>query len=118
MQVGIDIVEIERFRQVDFKKFVEKYLTEKEMQHLLKKTNKYETIAGMYACKEAVLKAFKIGIGNGVKLKEIEILYENEIPVLNKNETILNLLKKYNLKDIDINISHSDTDAIAICIIN
>lgn len=117
MQVGIDIVEIERFKEVDFKKFIEKYLTEKEMEHLLKKTNKYETIAGMFACKEAVLKAFKIGIGKGIKLKEIEILYNDDIPSINKNETILRLMKERNLTDIDISISHSDTDAIAICVI-
>lgn len=117
MQVGIDIVEIERFKEVDFKKFIEKYLTEKEMGHLLKKPDKYETIAGMFACKEAVLKAFKIGIGKGVKLKEVEIIYNDDIPSINKNETILRLMEERKMTEIDISISHSDTDAIAICVI-
>lgn len=118
MQVGIDIVEIERFREVDFKKFIEKYLTENEMEYLLNKHDKYETIAGIYACKEAVLKAFKIGIGNGVKLKEIEILHDNNMPILNKNKIVTRLMKERNLTDIDINISHSEINAIAICVIN
>ena len=118
MQVGIDIVEIERFREVDFKKFIEKYLTENEMKYLLNKHNKHETIAGIYACKEAVLKAFKIGIGKGIKLKDIEILHQDDIPILNKNNTILKLMKERNLTQIDVNISHSEVNAIAICIIN
>ena len=117
MKTGIDIVEIDRFKILDTKKFLEKYFTINEIEYISTKKNKFETIAGMYACKEAVLKAFKIGIGQGISLNEIEILHSNDIPEVNNNSIIKKLMINENAKEIDVNISHSDKYAIAICII-
>lgn len=118
MKTGIDLVEIDRFKILDTKKFLEKYFTINEMDYISTKKNKYETIAGIFACKEAVLKAFKIGIGVGISLKEIEILHENNIPFVNNNEILIKLMQNEKAKEIDVNISHSENLAIAICIIN
>ena len=118
MKTGIDMVEIDRFRLTNYEKFLEKYFTMSEIEYVLSKTNKFQTIAGIYASKEAVLKAFKVGIGKGISLKEIEIGHFNNIPFVTKNETIKNLLKNENLNEIDISISHTENLAISICIIN
>ena len=118
MKTGIDLVEVDRFKLIDTKKFLEKYFTIKEMEYILKKKNKFETIAGMFACKEAVLKAFKVGVGMGISLKQIEILHENGVPLVNVNDIVKKLMLNENAKEIDVNISHSDKFAIAICIIN
>lgn len=118
MKVGIDIVDVSRFQNNQFVNFTEKYLTKNEIDYLKNKPNKYQTLAGIFACKEAILKAFKVGIGCGIPLNEIEILHENSVPFVNINETIIKLMKKFNVKDIDINISHTETQAIAICVIN
>ena len=118
MKVGIDIAEIERFKLINVKQFIVKYLTMNEIEYVMRKSNIYETIAGIYACKEAVLKAFKIGIGNGVSLKDIEILHdENNVPKLNMNAVVKKLLEQNNCKEADISISHSEVNAIAICVI-
>lgn len=118
MKTGIDLVEIDRFRMVGYEKFLEKYFSLSEIEYVLTKKNKFETIAGIFACKEAVLKAFKIGIGNSVSLKQIEIGHFNNIPFVVENEVIKTLLKKENCLQIDVSISHSENLATAICIIN
>lgn len=118
MKTGIDLVEIDRFKILDTKKFLEKYFTINEIEYISTKKNKFQTIAGLYACKEAVLKAFKIGIGQGISLKEIEIIHNNDIPEVNNTEIIKKLMINENAKEIDVNISHSDINAVAICIIN
>ena len=118
MKTGIDLVEIERFKMVGYEKFLEKYFTLTEIEYCLSKKNKFETIAGIYAAKEAVLKAFKIGIGNGISLKQVEIGHFDNIPFVAENEMIKKLLKKENASQIDLSISHSENLAISICIIN
>lgn len=118
MKTGIDIIEIERFKMLDAIKFLDKYFTIDEVNYIASKKNKFQTIAGMYAAKEAVLKAFKIGIGNGISLKDIEIFHENGYPMVKQNKIIKNLLEKQNSKEIDVNISHCENYALAVCIIN
>lgn len=117
MKVGIDLIDIDRFKLTDYRKFLEKYYTIKEIEYVLTKKKKFETLAGIYALKEAVLKAFKIGIGAGVSLKEVEIGHFNNVPFVVENEKIKELLKKENLTKIDVSISHSESLATAICII-
>ena len=117
MQVGIDIVEIKRFNLNNINQFCEKYLTKNEQYYLNNKSNKAQTLAGIYACKEAVLKAFKIGIGNGVKLTDIEIFHENSVPKINLNSIVKTLMNNINATKIDVSISHSNTLATAICVV-
>ena len=117
MKVGIDLIEIDRFKMLDYRKFLGKYYTIGEIEYILTKKKKFETLAGIYALKEAVLKAFKIGIGAGVSLKEVEIGHFENIPFVVENEKIKELLKKEDLSKLDVSISHSDSHATAICII-
>lgn len=118
MKVGIDIVEVERFNINNLESFLEKYYTVNEIIYINSKKNKLQTIAGIFACKESVLKAFKIGIGLSISLKEIEIGHNNNIPRLVENACVLQLKKENNITNIDVSISHTDKNAIAICIIN
>lgn len=117
MKTGIDIVEISRFNDIDINNFMNRFFTKNEIEYVNTKNNKLQTIAGIFACKEAVLKAFKLGIGKGIKLTDIEICHNDGAPFIFENQIIKQYLKQYNLKEIDVNISHSKTSAIAICII-
>lgn len=117
MKTGIDIEEIGRFEKINIEKFMDKYFTENEKKYVFSKKNHLETLAGIFCGKEAVLKAFKIGIGKGISLKQIEIEHNNGVPNVKRNETIENLLKKENLTEIDISISHTKNLAEAVCII-
>ena len=116
MKVGIDIEEVDRFLDINLEKFCDKYFTEYEKQYAIKKG--IQTIAGIYSCKEAVLKAFGIGIGNGVALKNISIIHTCKgKPILEENETLKQLLIKYNVTEYDISISHTKHLAQSICIL-
>lgn len=117
MKVGIDIEEIDRFKNINLDCFCNKYFTEYEKQYYLKKG--IQSLAGLYSCKESILKAFGIGILNGVALKDISILHdENGKPYVEDNKTMVELKSKYNITCIDISISHTKTMVESICVMN
>lgn len=127
MRTGIDLVLVERFK--DIAKNLEKskkIFTETEIKYINSKRGKCDndlklppylkTIAGIYAAKEAVLKALGVGIGNGIGLNEVEIDHENEgacVVKLTKNAE--KWQKKHKISQISVNISHDGDYATAIC---
>lgn len=119
MSIGIDIVNINRIKKIIEKnrdKFYEKIFTEKEINYIFKRNHKSQTIAGLFASKEAVSKVLGKGIGD-INWKDIEILHDNNgKPFLNRNKKIKQNLKKINLADIQISISHERNYAIAFAI--
>ncbi|MBC7766346.1 MAG: holo-ACP synthase [Hyphomonadaceae bacterium] len=70
---GIDIVEIERVRDAIFKneRFIFRYFTEAERTYWQSRSSKAESLAGIFAAKEAVIKA----IGSGY-MQDIEINHD------------------------------------------
>ena len=117
MQVGIDTIEIDRLGEItkDINK-LKKMFSENEIEYFNKFTNKLEHIAGFFCAKESFSKALKCGIGDNFNLLDVEVLHEKVgAPYLN----IINSDLKNKLKDkkIDISISHSNTIAVATCII-
>lgn len=106
IKTGIDVVEISRFENMkNPDEFLKRVFTDREAEYFSKKKNKWESIAGFYAAKEA----FSKFLGTGVRdfsLKDIEIAH-NELGkpyILFKGGKI----------DADLSISHSDTVATAI----
>lgn len=114
MKIGCDIIKVSRIRELD-NSFFNKYFTEKEIEYANKKYDKYQTLAGIFSAKESLLKALKIGIGNGLALTDIEVLHKLDgSPYYNKE-----LLKNKNIlfKEISLSISHTDENAIAYTVI-
>lgn len=120
MEVGIDTVEISRFTNLlknDL--FLNKYFDKSEQEYIRSKSKPEQTLAGLYAVKEAILKAFGNGIGGGIDLKQIIVNHkENGKPFVVINEPIKKALKNDNLTEIKISITHDNNNAIAICILN
>ena len=118
MDCGIDIVKIDRIEGLSKNdSFLKKYFTESEQEYITSKSNSAQTVAGLYACKEAVLKAFGIGIGGGVDLKEINILHQNGKPSIEVTPKINYYLVGKNCTEIAVSISHDGDYATAICVI-
>ena len=117
--IGCDITKIERFEKfVCDEKFLNKYFSFNEQEYISKKQNKVQTLAGLYACKEAVLKAFQIGIGNGVALNDVEISHnEFGAPVIVLSKKLKELLEKHKKQTINISISHDGEYAFAVCMV-
>lgn len=107
---GIDIVYIPRFAKIKNNlTIIKKLFTDAEIAYF---TNKdIDTIAGIYASKEAALKALELGI-NDISLKDIEVLHkDNGAPYLNLHNEAKEKAKDFNLS---LSISHDHDYAIAI----
>ena len=116
--IGIDIVEVERFEKHSKDDiFVQKHFNLSEVAYLSQKgVGFHQSLAGLFACKEAVLKALKIGIGKQLQLKDIEVLHDqNGAPYVLINDKIKKILKSINKTEINVSISHSNKIAISIC---
>ncbi|PWU68061.1 MULTISPECIES: holo-ACP synthase [Gracilibacillus] len=112
--IGIDIVELDRIREMATKqpRFISRILTKKERdlyENLSSDKRKIEFLAGRFAAKEAFSKAIGTGIGK-VSFQDIEILTNLEgAPIFYSNITE---------KDkIFVSISHSKAYATAQVII-
>ncbi|MDR0268558.1 holo-ACP synthase [Paenibacillus sp.] len=90
--IGHDVLEIKRISillsgQLGFK-FMERVLTEKERDEARKRGGKLtEFVAGRFAAKEAISKAFGCGIGSIISFGDIEILPDSmgrPVPVLSQ----------------------------------
>src|SRR5512134_556582 len=79
VSVGVDLAEVERIRKAledprIGKRFRERVFTPKEIQYCEKKRRgKYESYAGRFAAKEAVMKALGRGWGAKVRWLDIEV---------------------------------------------
>lgn len=119
MECGIDIVKIDRMVELSKNPaFVEKYFTLQEKEYLLSKNDSPQTMAGLYAAKEAVLKAFGLGIGGGIDLKDINILHQNGKPQIEVTPKINYYLVGKNCTQISVSISHDGDYAIAMCVLS
>ncbi len=76
VNIGNDIVEIERFEKIHINRFLERYFTENEISLFKSRKNTYKVIAGNYAVKEALSKCLGTGI-RGFRLKDIEVLRDD-----------------------------------------
>ena len=73
----------------------------------------------MFCAKESLLKALGIGIKNGIQLNEIEVNHdENGKPYYNLSENAKKILNDFDISEIDLSISHTDSIATAICVMN
>ncbi|WP_099320666.1 NAD(P)H-hydrate dehydratase [Anaerococcus sp. Marseille-P3625] len=100
--IGIDIVEIKRF---SFKKNIIKIFTKEELDYASSKANYCQSLAGIFAAKEACLKAYGLKISSIIR-KKIEIRHINNIPILYIDSVKTNA---------SISISHDGDYAVAVC---
>lgn len=120
MLVGIDVLDVVRMEKfVQNEHFLEKYFTPYEIEYVQKTNRQTLSLAGIFAAKEAFLKALGIGIGGGIALNDIEIRHDTNgkpfLDVLSNKSKIM--LKTMSVEEIAISISHADEIATAICII-
>ncbi len=112
--IGIDLVKIDRIKRFTERfgnKALSKFLCNDEIK-LAKTTN---TIAGFWAAKEAISKALGLGISQKCGFFDIKI-YKDE-----KNKPYFklskNLIKEFNITDLDLSITHEGGFAIAVAYI-
>ena len=114
--IGIDIVDVDRFNDlVNSDSFLSKYFSSYEVEYIKSKHTKTQTMAGLFACKEAFIKALGEGIGGAFNLKDINVKHNlNGKPFIDVTDKLKNYFKQHNFNQIECSISHTDKLAIAI----
>lgn len=116
--IGTDIIEIKRIQEAVLKtpSFLNKIFTHQERSYFKSKSNRAETIAGIFAAKEAVSKALGTGFRQ-FSPSDIEIIPDKlgkpEVYLLNKADELKSTLGITNLQ---VSISHCKDYAVAYVI--
>ena len=112
---GVDLIEIDRVKKSieNTNKFTEEIFTEKEIEYCeSKKASKYQHYAARFAAKEATFKAISRFLKN-----KTDISWKN-MQVVNEKDGKPNIefigISFPQIKSIDISISHSKGNAIAL----
>jgi len=115
--VGIDIVNVEFISNLSEKSF-DRIFLKSEISYCKKKENPDLHFAGRYACKEAILKSFGLSKDAGLMYNFIEIINNRDgRPFVNFHGNLLKYIKKNNISNVHISISHNKEFAVAIAIV-
>ncbi|HHY71431.1 MAG TPA: holo-ACP synthase [Thermoanaerobacterales bacterium] len=117
MEIGVDIVEINRIKKACHRKsFENRFFTLRELEGIRGKKNYYTHLAGKYAAKEAVVKAIGTGFRN-MKWKDVEILNQSSgKPIAVLSGKARGIFESKNFGNILVTISHSKEYAIAFAV--
>lgn len=110
--LGCDIIEIDRIAKSVEKfgdDFVSKILSSREFEIYIKRGRHAEFLAGRFAGKESVSKSLGTGIGRGYSFTDIEILPDE------LGKPVVYLCGRL-AENIEVSISHSRENAIAVSI--
>lgn len=116
--IGNDILEISRIAGlVQDERFVERVFTAEEQIHATMTARADEIYAADFSAKEAVLKAFRIGL-DGFSLVDIEVLRnENGAPYIELHGTLKDFAERLKVKEIHLSLSHDKGLVSAFCVI-
>ncbi len=121
--VGVDLVEVERVRRAlehakTGLRFRDRVYTEKEIEYCEGKVQgRYQSYAGRFAAKEAVMKALGRGWGSKVGWLDIEILPflggQPKVSLLNKTSIYA---RELGIRSFSVSITHTKELAMAYVI--
>lgn len=119
--IGTDFVEVSRIEKILQRwgdRFIGKVYSLDEIKYCQTKASPAMHYAARFAAKESFLKSLGIGLGMGVKLREIEVINNPQgRPVLKIHERIKDGLNKLGITAMHISITHTREHAHAIVIL-
>lgn len=114
--IGTDLAEVERYRfdEKSLAWFARKIYTEEEMTYAFRKRHWPERLAGFFAAKEATRKAF----GHAIPWRLIGVSHERGgKPIIRLYERAETLIERRGVKAIHLTITHTETMAAAVVIL-
>ncbi|MGZ3577572.1 MAG: holo-ACP synthase [Syntrophales bacterium] len=119
--IGTDLVEVSRIERILKKwgdRFLQRVYANDEIEYCRNKAFPAIHFAARFAAKESFLKSLGIGLGMGVKLKEIEVS-NNELgsPVLKVNKKLGNILDNLGVNAVHVSMTHTREHAHAIVVL-
>lgn len=119
--LGVDLMEIERLkRSIERrgKRLLEKIFTEEEIKYCFSMGEPYQHLTARFCLKEAVLKAFGLGLSKGVTLRDVEVKLDKlGKPYVEIHGRLKEEAEKYGVSRIIVSMSHSGEYAIAVAIL-
>ena len=113
---GIDLVSIKRIENIVRRwgdNFICRIFTPLEQEYCEKKGNKYQSYAGKFAAKEALLKALGLGL-RGVNWREIEVINDNfGQPIIKTSGRLKEITSNKKVDKYFLTISHTKEYALA-----
>ncbi|KAJ5151775.1 hypothetical protein N7492_010070 [Penicillium capsulatum] len=116
-KVGVDVEDINSVN-IGNETFVERNFTPSEQEYCRKAASPQASFAGRWSAKEAVFKSLGVSSqGAGAALKEIEIGSDaTGAPVVNLLGAAATAAKQAGVKQVNVSISHSDSQAVAVAV--
>ena len=119
--IGIDLVENDRIEKIIRKwgqKFLQMVFSEEEINYCGKHIQASIHYGARFAAKEAFLKALGIGLGMGVKLREIEVVRGDQgKPDLSLRDEAHLQIEKREIKRIHLSLTHTKKYSTAIVLL-
>jgi holo-[acyl-carrier protein] synthase len=119
--IGIDMVENDRIEKIIRKwgqKFLQRVFSEEEINYCGRHIQASIHYGARFAAKEAFLKALGVGLGMGVKLRDIEVVHDdNGKPDLLLQDGASLQIKKRKIKKIHLSLTHTKNYATAIVLL-
>ena len=119
--IGVDLIEIDRVKDAHRKhgnRFIERLFTPAEAKYCLRKKDPYPSLAGRFAAKEAVIKAFSHGFCGRWKWTHIEVVRElSGKPSIKLSGVLEKLRVERKINKVHLTIAHSKRDATATVIL-
>jgi fatty acid synthase subunit alpha len=116
-RIGVDVEGIDAIN-IENDTFLERNFSESEIAYCQKAPSPQSSFAGKWSAKEAVFKSLGVkGKGAGAAMREIEIVNdENGAPSVKLHGFAEQEAKRVGIKKVDVSISHSDDQAIAVAV--
>lgn len=112
MSLGTDIIRISRIEKLIKSRIPSKIYTDCEADYISSAPCSAQTAAGIFAAKEAVLKA--LGKGISLPLKDVCIMHRGDgSPYVRLTGAVLDYAKNLGITDAEISISHDGEYAVA-----
>lgn len=117
--IGTDIAELARFQQMDLDRLATRILTKQEQQQIpTSERRKLEFLAGRFAAKEAIAKAFGTGIGAFFSFRDAAIIPDDTgKPEVHLSSALQRKLPNADTIRVHLSISHSGQHVIAMVVI-
>jgi len=114
---GIDIVDIEHFSTLlkePARSFLDRYFSDEELQAAGGGATRVQKLAGRFAVKEAVMKAFGVGWGNGVAFTDVEVVtLETGAPTVKLKRKLAVFEHQRSITGWFVSVSHTDKVVVA-----
>ena len=116
--IGVDICDVSRMKSFSLEsRFIERFFSDAEREYLQgKKAGLAQSMAGMYAAKEAFSKVLGSGV-RGFELKEVEVLHNPAgQPYYRISGKARKVMEKQGIVSLHLSISHDGGMAVAFAV--